>query len=203
MKFNKTINKYLSIINEEKDIWDLKDAISRVLSQYQPNQKQKWNVIPFLRLKKIWEDYAKLSFVRDTKGMQKITDLIIDNIEKINANTILAGHTAMDPDEYFNNYGFETDEDKENFWDSLEDENGQLRISDYALDKLIDLYFKLSEADSAEQQLQIVDRILNVVHQRSDIAGWFIEGGTKSLNILSDISDLEVKYPNAPKNNNF
>lgn len=199
MKFNETISYYISLIKEERDIWDLQEAIPKVLSQYQPNTKQKWNVVPFPRLKKIWEDYAKLNFVRDTKGMQRITELFLDNIEKIYANTYLAGHTEADPDEYFDQYGLTSEEDKEDFWDSIDDDNGIPRISDYALDDLVELYFKLSKANTAEQQLQIVDRILNIIHQRSDIASWFVQGGTNSLTKLSDISDLKVTYPNAPK----
>ena len=33
-----------------------------------------------------------------------------------------------------------------------------------------------------QERLQIVDRMLNVVHQRGDLAAMFIQGGTATLN---------------------
>jgi hypothetical protein len=58
-------------------------------------------------------------------------------------------------------------------------------ISDYGLKPLEDLLFELLRAGSPEEKLLIIDRMLNVVHQRSDIADWFVEGGSSSLSQLS------------------
>jgi hypothetical protein len=34
---------------------------------------------------------------------------------------------------------------------------------------------------SAEEQLRLMDRIFNVVHQRSDLTALFLEGGTRAF----------------------
>jgi hypothetical protein len=58
-------------------------------------------------------------------------------------------------------------------------------MSDYGTDPLVKLAFQLAREDEAEKKVVIIDKMLNVVHQRSDLASWFIEGGSAAL---SDIS---------------
>ena len=49
---------------------------------------------------------------------------------------------------------------------------------------------QLRKAKTPEEKIVIIDQILNVAHQRSDLASWFIEGGSYSLSKLSgDISN--------------
>ena len=36
-----------------------------------------------------------------------------------------------------------------------------------------------------EKKLLLIDSILNIVHQRSDLATWFVQGGRESLTQLS------------------
>ena len=71
-------------------------AINNVLGEYkdrQPGETQSWPVVPFGRLKKIWQDYAKYGFVRDAKGMESIAVRMIENTHRLYANTYLMGHT--------------------------------------------------------------------------------------------------------------
>jgi hypothetical protein len=65
-------------------------------------------------------------------------------------------------------------------------------ISDYGLKPLEDLLSTLLRASSPEEKLLVIDQMLNVVHQRSDIADWFVEGGKQSLAQLSG-SPAEVQ----------
>jgi len=58
-------------------------------------------------------------------------------------------------------------------------------ISDYGLKPLWSLAEKLIETQDYVQKLIIIDRMLNVVHQRGDLAALFIEGGYESLQQLS------------------
>src|SRR5271156_3738738 len=46
------------------------------------------------------------------------------------------------------------------------------------------LALELEDETSAEGQLQLVDQILQVTHARSDLASWFVEGGTATLSQL-------------------
>jgi hypothetical protein len=58
-------------------------------------------------------------------------------------------------------------------------------ISDYGLKPLEELLVQLLRATTPEEKLLTIDRMLNVVHQRSDIAEWFVEGGSNALAQLS------------------
>jgi len=220
-----------------------------------------WSVIPFPRLKKIWEDFMTYGSVRDTKGLEMIEELMIDNTSKVSIFTNLAGHTqwgdqeALDENigywvdqqlncllkpekvdtnqleipydnpksgykqkqpvpepepcdteihpfilQYFDdNYNPESmdredirgmlyDLMSDRFFDYyMNDPKGKMGgfISDYGLKPLEELLVQLLRATSPEEKLLIIDRMLNVVHQRSDIADWFVEGGSHALAQLS------------------
>ena len=58
-----------------------------------------WTVVQFPRLKKIWEDYMSMGVVRDTRGLETIEDIMIENTLKIYSITMLLGHTTYSPDE--------------------------------------------------------------------------------------------------------
>ena len=222
-----------------------------------------WSVIPFPRLKKIWEDFMMYGSVRDTRGLEMIEDLMIDNTSKVSIFTNLAGHTQWGDEEAFeenigywvneqlncilpsqkadtsqleipydnpksgykqkqpvkdpepcnsatavhpfaqqyvdDNYngdsvgkeeirGMLFDEMKGRFFDYYQnDPEGKLGgfISDYGLKPLEELLVQLLRATTPEEKLLLIDRMLNVVHQRSDIADWFVEGGSHALGQLS------------------
>ena len=172
------------------DYHEQNDEITRnMLDEYgkRKGHRQSWDVASASRTKKIWADYAKMGFVRDEKGIDKIAGQIITNIQKINANNILSGHTEEDPVEHAQNLL-----DKkipENYFNKIDDfitdDKGAWRISDYAIKELNDNALQLQQAKTSEQKLAIIDKVLNIVHQRSDLASWFIEGGTKTLNDLA------------------
>jgi len=125
-----------------------------------------------------------LGFVRDTKGMESIAQTMIQNVHRLAANTYLMGHTESDPSYYFKDHKINKKE-QERFWDNYAiDERGQARISDYGLKPLQELAFQLQKTFKPEKQLQIVDRMFNICHQRSDLPSFFIEGGTQGLNEL-------------------
>ena len=213
-----------------------------------------WTVVPFPRLKKIWEDYMSMGVVRDTRGLEYIEDIMIENTLKIYSITMLLGHTTYSPDEdYEENIGYYVDEQlkcitrkpvdvnqleipfgsrKKNIkkvpqepcevqvnpylqefvtnlyadevkeqdirtkvyedltekfsWYYTEDpESGQAYISDYGMQPLLTLVGELRRETKPEDKLVTIDKMLNVVHPRSDMASWFIEGGSNSLSKLS------------------
>ena len=186
--------KYLREYDDDDTDWDLYDRLDQVktdiLTGFLEDKKrgikeQPWKLIPFPRLKKIWEDYMRMGIVRDTAGLEMIEDIITDNILKLYVNTELSGHSPVDPDEDFKEYGY-TEQDKEDFWDYVKD------ISDYAFDDfggrrpgLTTLLSQVRRARTPEEKLPLLDQILNVVHQRSDLAALFVEGGSSALSQLS------------------
>jgi hypothetical protein len=154
-----------------------------------PGSRQSWRLIPLPRIKKIWLDYMKMGFVRDVKGIQLIEDIIIENVRKVHANTILTGHTEQHPEDFLEENEMTMNEtDEHDYGDWAADDRGAMRISDYALGNLINGTLELMHAKTPEQKLQKIDFILNVVHQRSDIAGWFIEKGVEGLDELGNQS---------------
>jgi len=187
------IIKYLRESDEDID-WDLYEKMDEikmdVLQGFLRNKergikKQPWQLVPFPRLKKIWEDYMSTGVVRDTRGLDMIDEIIQSNIIRLYVNTELVGHTEHDPDEEFQDAGF-TEQDKNEFYDYID------KFSDYAFSDfggrrlgLITLLSQLRKATRPEEKVSIVDQILNVVHQRSDLAAWFVEGGSPALSQLS------------------
>ncbi len=151
-------------------------------------QTIKWVPMNISRLSKIWRDYSKFGVVRDERGIDDIIDNFVDKIITIDINTTLMGHSTIDPIDFLNDEGIEdiTEEDLERMSDFLVDKNGQLIISDYGLNKLKDLAAKLLDSKPYEEKLLLLDQVLNVVHQRSDLASYFVQGGRVALDNLSN-----------------
>ena len=176
------------LYDDDEDDYDFYDEASEarenVLNTFVQNPKaaQPWSVVPAGRLQKIWADTERMGFVRDVKGIDEIADVMVRNTLMLNANTELAGHTPHDPVNLAQQYGHEwTDELNEDFGDHILDAQGQWRISDYAMEKLMGYAEKLRRATTPLQKLTLIDLMLGTVHARSDIAGMFIEGGSKTL----------------------
>lgn len=259
--------EYRKFIREaygEDDFFDKEDEIKREIFQdflYKNNENftknAPWTVVPFARLKKIWEDYMTMGHVRDIRGLEMIEDIMINNTFKIMEFTALAGHTQWGDDEAFeDNIGYFVNEQldcivqgekvdtnqlelpfdnpqsgyvkkepiedpckttvhpyiqsyieenslenlnrnelydklfqelKEKFWDYyIEDpQSRQAYITDFAFKPLETLIGQLFRTTNPEEKVIILDKMLNVVHQRSDIAAWFVEGGSSALSQLS------------------
>jgi hypothetical protein len=173
------------------DLYDKLDSVKRdILTGFLDDKKrgvkeQPWTLVPFARLKKIRQDYMTYGVVRDTRGLETIEEIITENILKLYVNTELAGHTQVNPDDDFEEYDY-TEQDKEDFWDYIKE------ISDYGFSDfggrrpgLTTLLGHLRKARTPEEKVPIIDQILNVVHQRSDLAALFVEGGSAALSQLS------------------
>ena len=68
---------------------------------------------------------------------------------------------------------------------SDENPSYEIPVSDYGLKPLWELAEELVNSTSYEESLVIVDQMLNVIHQRGDLASLFVEGGIRSLAELS------------------
>jgi hypothetical protein len=163
------------------DIW-------RQAKKAKDTDRYPWTTISLSRAKKIWRDYSKLGIVRDERGINDLAEEIIDKIVKIDAMTILMGHTPTCPKSLIKelelDYDEETDERMCTFL--IDEQSGQWRISDYGLDKLQTIAIKLLMTTVPEERLLLIDQVFNVVHQRSDMASWFVKGGRMALEELSN-----------------
>lgn len=259
--------------NDEQmyELFEAQDRIKDEIFQdflYQNNQdftkNITWQVIPFTRLKKIWEDFMKMGTVRDVKGLEGIERIAIRNALRINVITELAGHTSygsseedieenigywvdeqmncilpqeevntdqleipydnpaagntqkepvnVEPcntkihpfaqsvvDEHYNPDNMDRDDIRGKLMDVMQNQffeyyltdpkSGHIYMSDYGLPAIIQQASKLYMEDNPEKKVMLIDSILNVVHQRSDMASWFVQGGSGAL---SDLSGYEI-----------
>jgi hypothetical protein len=196
------MKKVLQIIREEIqrlyeddvdwDLYELKNEIFHetvrgfLKARERGSGKQPWSFLPFPRLKKIWEDYMKNGFVRDEQGLEIIAGIMSRNILKLNVNTELSGRVNYSVDDDLEEY----DITSENLWegdftfgDYMRDEI--TNISDFGLDPLLKLLKQLRQQTKPEEKLVTIDRMLNVIHQTSDLANIFLQGGVNDLNNLS------------------
>jgi len=64
--------------------------------------------------------------------------------------------------------------------------NGQWVLSDYGLKPLYNLGEELANSNDVTEIIVLINKILDVSHQRSDLAELFIEGGSESLDFISN-----------------
>ena len=149
-----------------------------------------------------------------SRFITKWKELVLENIFKLNGLTEIHGHGMNFPyDEFHDVFNYHDGEfskwleskgeDDESLYDFglcyeyLEDvydidnitpqfSNGHYVLSDFATEPLMELASELDECESPEEIVVTLNKILDVTHQRSDIAELFIEGGS---NTLYDISN--------------
>jgi len=175
----------------------IRDFMEKPLGTYQP-----WRLIPFIKLKKLFEDALKFGFIRDEKLLDDIEYRLIRNLLKLDVNTELCGHMSSFPEDDITDLGYTMEKFNEKNNNSndvyFEDpKSGQWRISDYGLKPLWNIGEKLIREKDDKRKLSLISQFLDVVHQRSDMASWFVEGGSSSLN---KISGMERENKNIIKN---
>lgn len=160
--------------------------LMQALIDSKPGDKIGWPRIRAARLKRIWLDFGKTGVVRDEKGLEDIADQMLNCIVRLRASTELLGHTNRNPDDVADAFGFELTPELNTKMDSFfRDAMGAWTLSDYGVDTLETLAEKLLLQDEAEQKVYILDRMLNVIHSRSDLAGLLVEGGSQTLSEIA------------------
>ena len=180
--FEPSVQAKTALIHAEAEM--LQTMISEYRSGRYP-EGAPWRVVPSEKLTTIWEDSARLGFVRNEKGLLSIRDRIIENFLRLSVNSVIAGHCTYTYAEELAE-DFDGEEEIEAFvnW-AIETDNGW-RISDYGLDKMFPLCAAATEATDPNDILMLCDLVLNVAHQRSDLASWMVAGGTRMLSELAE-----------------
>ena len=152
-----------------------------------PASPLRFPLVPAARLRKAWLDYGRTGEVRDPKGVERIAERVLDNIVLLDLTNALSGHSEENPEGILEEVGVEDiDPQSDSFLEYLTDpDTGGWYVSDYGLPYLHGAYLLILRAETPEETLLAVDKALNVVHQRSDLASWFVEGVTKTLNEVS------------------
>lgn len=175
-----SIEYYINIRDQKIiDIWTK-------VNNAKANKIYPWIPYPIHRIRKIWNDYVIYKIIKDEKGIIEISENFINKIALLDATTILTGHTTEDPSNILEDLNLVYDESiMTKLYYYMCDSTGTLYISDYGLTKLQNLAIDLINSDDIIDKLLILDQILNVTHQRSDLSSWFIKGGRQQLDILS------------------
>ncbi len=181
-------------IPDEQDAYEMfanaeRDAYSNIWNEFEnskPGEIHKFNVIKANDLISTWNSFITHGKANREK-VEEFEDLMIENIARLRVLTALQGHS--------NYCGFcelkdyleieITEKQKEKFYDWSNDEHGQYQLSDYGLPKLEALVVPMVTAQSPERKLKVIDSMLNIIHHRGDLAAFFVQGGTKTLNQLA------------------
>ena len=145
-----------------------------------------------LILQRLFRQYSYVGVLQHghEKQVHKVTERSLWNIAKLNANTILAGHTQTNPEEYFDLTVKQVEDWHDAWYDpqyfQFSDFDCQVPISDYGLNPLLELATEAIATSDATARLLIMNRILNVWHMRSDLSEIFVKGGSKVLDMLNE-----------------
>ena len=208
-------NAGIQIEESWSDSYDLYDIYENyqpynVLMEFENGEKNIW--FPLIKpseYKQALLEFMKMGeLVRFPKDkVFKWLEIIMKNTCIIDAITALAGHTQWFPysdcsDVYNELEDAETDYyifseflDKRGFYDWCKLPDGSDAWSDFGLQPLWNIINEYQENMTAEQVLVLVNRCLDVTHQRGDLPSAFIEGGSSSLTKISNES-VERKITN-------
>lgn len=192
--FRNKLNEYNEKNNlpkNEDGTWDYGDVGYDYISGFKA--RQEWKLIPLETFQNVWNRFVTTPKSLDIPNatintFKKIVATITDNVLKADINTELTGHkefSVLDPDDLEDNNL--TEEEMEEFYGEYctDDRTGQLRISDYAMTKLMNKLVEILSEDDLRKKFMRVDELLEIIHHRSDIAHWFVEGGSHALSQLS------------------
>jgi hypothetical protein len=143
------------------------------------------------------------------KYIEQWKDIVVRNTVFLDVNTMFYGHTSYFDVDTFNDYVLNTDEtgesvsdwqeaweymEKKGYDEVLEDfmpkfSNGHDLISDYGLEPLKKVVVSLMQTQDPNQILVLINKALDISHQRSDLSEIFIEGGEASLDRISGTNE--------------
>lgn len=166
----------------------LDDMVCRLASDFKAGKPLVWPVASKARVHRVWEAFVKDGYVRDEEALDKIFMTMRDSVVRLEIATVVADHSGISPDTILSEHLGE--EQYEAFAEWLVDFNGACRLSDYGLAPLQDAMALAFEAKTPAERLKYLDRALNVVHARGDLALLFIEGGRQTvLAVTVDVNE--------------
>ena len=163
------------------------DMLHTLVTEFKTNQPLRWPVVSKRRIHQTWDDFSRLGYVRDERVLDAIFATMRDSVLCLHIATMVAGHTEVSPENILSDH-LPTNQ-HETFADWLVDFNGAARLSDYGLTPLYDAMALAFEATTSAARLKYLDRALNVVHARGDLAKFLIEGGRATVVDLSMEND--------------
>lgn len=161
--------------------------------QSRSTDRQRWSVLPAETLRRLHREFADTGSVLNAKRLERAEKRIVANILQLAANTDLMDHGTLDVAVFLEENGLPEDA-TEGIEEWLVDDRGQWILSDHAMAPLWKLAVELQAADSDEDKLVLIDRILQITHQRSELAELFVEGGVRTLDEIFDDMSLPERF---------
>lgn len=163
------------IDNNEEDSIDLQEEI---LEQFKSGLKrQPWTLIKTYKLKKLYQNWSRGIIYKDL--LEDCLWIAIENLQKI----IINGQILHYTDEI-------TDDNLDRWNEFIEDEYGHGRYTEQ-IDRFSNLLVKLTNAKTDEQKMIALDNVLGTAHGIGPVARWFVEGGGKTLDEVSEWKEVE------------
>ena len=210
MKIILTETQLKNIVNEHiDDVHDFNylmiNVTYEIFSAIKNKEKIEFDLIKPLEYKRALEEYMKYGqFIRFPEDkIYDWKDLVLTNIAMLDSLTSINGHSShfpfdefydvfdnlKIPKKYYYDWGYVYDilEKKYHIDDYIPFfSNGQPVLSDYGLEPLLKLAEQLIRQRKPEEIIITINKIMNVVHQRSDLSELFIEGGQDSHYMISN-----------------
>ena len=167
---------------------------------YRKGKKLHWQKIQPLQLKLTWESYMRMGIVLNTKIIDRLQDIMLRNTCMLDILTACMGHSQWcgvkeliseyEPTPYQRRKLYRVFHEED--WACFS--NNQPLLSDYAIKPLNNLLFELLNTTSYEKKLVLIDRMLNVIHMRSDLCELYVVGGSKTLSELSGTPEKVINH---------
>lgn len=205
-----TEHQYKKILKEYEDeqyfydFFDIKmEKINYILTSILYKKKIKFKLINPVQYKNALTEFVKYGrFVRfPEKYIHYWKNIMVGNTAQLEALNELFGssNVGFPHDEFYDIFNIPKNERNYDFnedYTKLDDvykmdnyipyfSNGQPVMSDYGLRPLENLCKPLLKTQNPEEIIVIINKMLDISHQRSDLCEIFIQGGTKSLDYIS------------------
>jgi hypothetical protein len=164
--------------------------------------------IPKAALVKVWGEYAKYGRDPDPELVDKLCMMMVKGIAVLSVCTRLQGHTDDGSDHYSVFKDTFSWEREETYQRVNEDDLYAYLVVDIGFHNRSDTISMwsdfgvrplqalvpglLSDHFTPVQRMRVLDQALNVVHQRSDLAAFFVEGGSQTLRYVCDFVQSTV-----------
>lgn len=194
---NEAVEDYVNGIYEEYTPYDfLQDFLE---DRCKGVKKRHWNLIPaqqYHNLLKRYMDSPQMARIPDSVVSSWFKNIIIPNAIAVEYITEFAGHSRYFPSEDFEfAFGEDVPSDFSNACNYLNDlgffewctlPDGSDGWSDYGLEPLFKLICQYDDNADPGDKLILINRCLDVTHQRGDLSSAFIEGGKYSCDRISN-----------------
>ena len=207
-KLNESIED-LEDVFEERTHFELLNDFS--LDKKHGIKQKQWNLIPAQQYHTLLKRYMEspiMARIPYNVVNNWFLNIIVPNAIDINNITDFAGHSGYFPSEDVSDYfGVDIEGygdgceylDSIGFYDWCVLPDGSDAWSDYGLKPLFDIIKLYNPNMEADEILILINRCLDVVHQRGDLSSAFIEGGKHSCDYISNSVNENIEVEISPE----